>query len=309
MRSKRTLFALFLCVVAFISIGTVQSFALYDNYYVSNFRDFKIAISGAKNTDCIIFENDINLESSVKINTSITLDLNGHTLFLPNNDAVIDIGDKEFDHTEKYTETKPGYFNYEHKKKTVYHPETGTFTEEYVTERVWHPATTVEKTRDVFRYFDDLDIIIKNGKIIRKDGANGEDGKKDTWSDYNGKNGETPREIINMISGTIRFANSMVYAGNGGNGGNGSYQSLIHVPFGGGSGGNGGNGGDGGNVILKTRNECRIFADEISKLIPGKAGKGGEMSKANDSYYIYRGWNGDNGKDGKDGAQILVVTN
>lgn len=96
-----------------------------------------------------------------------------------------------------------------------------------------------------------------------------------------------------------------VYAGNGGDGGDGSYQKLFHIPFfGGGSGGNGGNGAKGGNVIKSTREECKIYMDETTFLIPGEGGNGGNMSRANPDYWLYRGWNGNNGKDGKDGVRI-----
>ena len=309
MKGKKLLSALFLSALTFMSFGAINTFALYDSYYVSNFRDFKVVLSGANHTDYIIFENDINLESSIRINKSITLDLNGHTLYLPNNDAVLYIGDKIFDHTERYTETKFSFFEPEGEIKTSYNTKTQAFETDFFTDVVWFSFKDVEKTKDAFRYFDEVDVIIKNGVIIRKDGADGEDGKSNTWFDYNGKNGETPKEAINMISGILRLENTTIYAGNGGNGGNGSYQSLIHIPFGGGNAGNGGNGGNGGGAIYKTREECKVYGDENSELVPGKPGKGGQSANVNEDYWVYSGWNGFNGKVGKDGAPIWVRIN
>ena len=317
MKVKKLFGALLLSVVTLLASGANQSFAAYDSYFVYNERDFKIAASGARDTDYIIFGSDVYLSNNVKLNSSVTLDLNGYTLYVLNNNAAVHIGDKVFDHTEKYTVTKPGYFSYEKKKRIIEHPDEVYMdddgdiyivpqddTIEYITERVWHPATEEVRYKDIYKYYDNVDIIIKNGKIVHKDGVDGKDGEQNTWSNYNGKDGVKPSEPIKMISGTVRFENILVYAGNGGNGGNGSYQSLIHVPFGGGSGGNGGNGADGGNVIAKYRNECKIVIGNNVELIPGEGGIGGKMSKANSNYWIYRGWNGDNGKNGDEGVKV-----
>ena len=317
MKNKKLLSALFLSVLTFLSSSAINAFAAYDSYFVYDERDLKIAASGANNTDYIVLGNDIFLNSNIKVDSSIVLDLNGYTLYVLNDDAGLNIGVKEFDHTEQYTVRKPGYYSYERKKRIVEHPDEvytddcGNIyilpqddTVEYITERVWHPATEETKYRDIYKYYDDIDVIIQNGRIVKQDGADGKDGVQDTWTNYNGKNGKTPSEPIRMISGTVRFENTLVYAGNGGNGGNGAYQSLIHIPFGGGSGGNGGNGADGGNVIAKYRNECKVIVGDNVELIPGEGGKGGQKAKANSNYWVYRGWNGDNGKNGKDGVKI-----
>ena len=171
------------------------------------------------------------------------MDLNGYTIHIETPDASIVIGKKAFSHTETYTEKVPGYYTREKKIKWKENPdlvvkdEDGMIigvsqkgTKEYETGWVWHPAQEKVKYRDVYQYYDDIDVIIENGVIVGANGRNGRDGKENTWSSYDGEDGETPQEPISMISGTLRLNDMKVFGGNGGNGADLQFQRGKQRP-------------------------------------------------------------------------------
>lgn len=288
-------------------------------FFVSNSRDLALRANGVAEGDKIILTNDIDLDTQIHCKTSFCLDLNGHTISVPTDNEAFIIGQKEFSHVEKYTVTTPGYYTWESKFKTVEHPPkliTNNFgqrvfvhvpsTEEITRVQVWHPETSEVRYRDIYKYNDNIDVIIKNGKVKKLAGNNGKDGIKDVWFDFNGASGATPTAPIQIISGNVRFQNIKVKGGNGGNGGNGSYQALVHLVFGGGNAGNGGNGGNGGGAVYLERKECRAIKDQPSKLVSGKAGKGGKSGEVNPHYWLYSGWTGTDGKDGESSTPVVI---
>ncbi len=282
------------------------------DFFVGSSHELAARVNNAVQGDKIILLNDIELDCEIQFKTSICLDLNSHTVFVPTDNEAIVTGQKEFSHVEKYTITHPGYYTWESKIKTVEHPnkltrnERGELvtvpvapTKETTRVQVWHPETTEARYRDVYEYKDNIDVVIKNGKIKKLAGKNGKDGLIDASDYFNGENGATPAAPIRVISGNIRFSNIKVRGGDGGNGGNGGYQSLIHFIFGGGDGGDGGDGGNGGMAVYLERKECRAIKDPFSKIISGETGKGGKGGKANPNYWLYSGKDGVNGKNGE----------
>lgn len=264
-------------------------------FEVNTSREFSDAIKYAKASDIICLKSDITFDSSLNIDHSVCIDLNGHTVTM-GDECKINIGKKTFSHvhTDKVW----------HEGRTVILPETqydsrGHGRVRFKTE--YEPGYYETSKKDIYNYDNGMEVSISNGGIRKTNGLDGEDGSRDVSRGYDGKNGKTPGAPINVISGTVRFSKVVVRGGNGGNGGKGGYQSLWHIPFGGGSAGNGGNGGNAGAAISKDSPEhgrC-INVEDSSTFVNGKPGKGGEPGIPNPNYWIYRGWKGRHGNDGK----------
>ena len=305
----------FLVVFAVASFN-VRVFAAQDVYWVSNERELKSAVEKAFSYECIRMTDDIEVRGILYIDKSLVLDLGGHTLYLGDTQSSIVAGNKAFSHKEAYEVENPGYYTYE--DEVVYTPGSKiveqdafgtTITETpsqstVVTKRVWHPATVEIRYRDVYNYYDGIEINVENGTIRHIDGLNGRDGIDNSWDDYNGLDGETPSEVFRVISGAVKLKDVDVYGGYGGNGGDGRSQKLIHLPFGGGDGGNGGNGGNGGDVVNLTRKECNLFLYGRTLLTPGQGGKGGQKGNKNSNYWVYSGFKGKDGRNGKAGVAL-----
>lgn len=306
---------LLVCVIAKCNIA---SFASCNIYFVNNQRDLNAAVSQLQDNDFIILVNDVYLEKDLEIDKSVTLDLNGNTIYVTKDDAAIVIGKETLTQEEVCTEKVAGYYSYEDKENVVNVPDK-IFMDNYgniirmqqapitevVREKVWNPPVIEVEYKDVYQYSDEIEVLIRNGEIIHSDGLNGEDGKEDTWLDFDGRDGSTPNEPIKMLAGTLKLFDVAVYGGDGGNGGNGKYQSLLHVPFvGGGAGGNGGNGANGGNAIKILREECNVVANANTIVVPGKAGLGGNSGRPNQNAWLYNGPRGIPGNNGVNGEVV-----
>lgn len=265
---------------------------------VRNSRELGEALRNAKFNDVVRLKNDVNLDCDINLDHSVILDLGGHKLKV-RKDGKITIGKKTFSHKDKHEVYHPGYYRTVADDSYTYDGQ-GHRTGSKVTYRqVWVPGRTEVVYKDVFNYDDNVDVVFKNGVIIKENGLNGRDGSIDVDDGYNGCNGETPNAPISIVSGKLRLQSIFVKGGNGGNGGNGGYQSLWHIPFGGGSAGNGGNGGNGGVAISLESDHAKYSLESDADLVKGKPGKGGKAGQPNPHYWIYRGWKGSDGCDGE----------
>lgn len=265
-------------------------------YDVYDGRGLTEAVRNAGINDEICLQNDIRLLTSLTINHSLILNLNGHTLTVGDNDKAICVGKKFFVRKDKEEIWHEGYY------KTVMDSsykcgKNGKNTYKY--KNVWIPGHSECVYTDVYGYDESVDITFKNGNIVRLSGRNGIDGVEDSDSEYNGYDGETPGVAVAIVSGVLRLESVTIKGGDGGNGGNGGYQSLWHIPFGGGAAGNGGNGGNGGNPIYIEQGHATCSLDSRSLLVKGKPGEGGKAGKPNPNYWIYSGSKGKNGKNGE----------
>lgn len=309
------MFAGLVSFVAFTS--SITSFAIGDIYFVDKEKDLRTVISNVKESDYIILGNDIYLQKDLEIDNSITLDLNGNTIYILKDDASIIVGKKVV--------TKEAISGGKVQEYGMYSDNTQLIesqrrilldgygniikvdleqNDEVDKDGLWNMPTVEVEYRDVISYIDDMDVSIINGKIIHCDGEKGLDGVQDTWIDFDGKDGKTPSEPIKMMSGILKLYDIAVYGGNGGDGGDGKYQALLHIPYGGGAGGNGGKGANGGNVIKFLREECKVFINDNTLIVPGKAGQGGDSGSVNPNWWLYKGLKGRDGKDGLNGQQI-----
>ena len=77
---KKMLYSLAIVVVMVCVVFgcNVKSYAVYNSYFVNDERDLKLAVSTADNTDSIVLTQDIYIQQDIKIESSITLDLNGY---------------------------------------------------------------------------------------------------------------------------------------------------------------------------------------------------------------------------------------
>lgn len=264
---------------------------------VRNSRELSEALRNAKPNDIVRLKNDINLDCDLILDHSVQLDLGGHKLTV-RKDGNIKIGKKTFSHKDKREIYHEGYSkmvaddsysydNRDHVRKKVKY------------RQIWVPGHTETVYTNVYNYDDSIDVLFKNGIIVKANGVNGNDGKIDSDDGYNGYNGETPVAPISIVSGKLHLKSIFVKGGNGGNGGNGGYQSLWHIPFGGGDAGNGGNGGNGGMAISIESDHGKYSLEDDADLIKGKPGKGGKAGEPNPHYWIYRGWKGSDGRDGE----------
>lgn len=280
-------------------------------FRVSNPWELSVCANVVQDGDTIVLEKDIVLESKLNITSSISLDLNGHTILVKGNGAGIEVGCSTFERNEQLFRHVPGHYKVSPVTKTIFSPARYIFTQGrkiYVpasyetvntTERTWIPDRYEPYLKPIYRYNDNVDVIMKNGEIKRFAGDNGKDGEKD--SDYcNGEAGMKPTAPVEIVSGILRLSKMKIKGGRGGNGGNGGYEKLVHFIFGGGNGGNGGNGAKGGYAVYFHREACRLIRDEYSELKAGAPGKGGRGGEPNPNYWVY---SGDEGSDGKDGFE------
>ncbi len=279
-------------------------------FYVSNPWELAVCVNKAANSgDTIVLEKDMVLESELRIKSSMCIDLNGHTLSVKGDGAGIIVGYSEFERNETLFKHIPGYYKTKPVTKTVFSPSKHIFVRGKMihipaswktirtTEKVWIPDKYEPYLKPIYKYNDDLDVIIKNGKIKKSPGDNGKDGEKNSDC-CNGESGKTPNAPVEVMSGTLRLSKVKIKGGRGGNGGNGGYEKIVHFVFGGGDGGNGGNGADGGYAIYIHRKECKLIKDKHTKLESGNPGRGGRGGEPNPDYWVYSGKAGSIGKDG-----------
>lgn len=258
-------------LVVFIAGGVnVQA----ESFNVKNDKSLRNAICNAKSNDTIILDNNITLKENLNIDKSVVLDLNQKTLVVSGDKSSIVIGKKE-----------------QKNKK----------------ERAMNILKLKFKEEDKFNYDDNINIVIKNGIISHSNSLRGKNGKKDSWTDFCGKNGGSPNETIKLESGKLALNDIQINAGNGGNGGNGAYQASVHFIFGGGIGGRGGAAGNGGDAIKILRKTCSIDLGDNVVLKAGKAGKAGKDSEANPNYWVYKSYTLKNSAKAKNGQKINKV--
>lgn len=81
MKKKKELYFFALVVIACVVFGfNANSHALYQNYSVSDERKLKIAVAVADHADEIVLTQDIYIKQDIKIESSVTLDLNGYSI-------------------------------------------------------------------------------------------------------------------------------------------------------------------------------------------------------------------------------------
>lgn len=280
-------------------------------FRVSNPWELVVCVNKAHGGDTVILEKDIVLDSKLNITSSVCLDLNGHTISVKNDGAGIVVGYSKFERNEQLFKHTPGYYELKPTVKSVFVPSKHIFVRgrricvpaswETVstTERIWIPEKYEPYLKPIYKYDDNVDVLIKNGEIKKFPGDKGKDGEID--SDYcNGEVGKTPTAPVEVVSGTLRLSKMKIKGGRGGNGGNGGYEKLVHFIFGGGNGGNGGNGAKGSYAVYIHRKECKFIKDERTELKAGTPGKGGHGGRPNPNYWLYPG---DEGSDGKDGLE------
>lgn len=278
-------------------------------FLVKDSRELEIYASKAQDGDEIILEKDISVDSRVDIKSSVCLNLNNHCLTVKN-EGTLSVGDKAFVRNEKYVRHHKGYYKSEPIYRTIYvageykyingervyvNPHTKTVID---WQDVWHEPRDEVQYRAIYNYFDNVNVVIKNGKIKKEKGLPGKNGLIDSWSSYDGKKGETPNAPVEILSGTLNLNSVKVKGGEGGKGGKGGYSSLSHIFVCGGNAGNGGEGGDGGYAVYIHRKECKLKHDKKSKLKGGNGGEGGKAGKINPNYWVIPGSEGFNGKEG-----------
>ncbi len=279
-------------------------------FHVENPWELAICVNKAHAGETIVLEKDMVLESELNIKSSVCIDLNGHILSVKGERAGIVVGCSKFERNEQLFKHIPGHYKIKPVVKTVLVPARRAITQKgkkvYIpaswqtintTEKVWIPDKYEPYLKPLYKYDDDLDVLIKNGEIKKSPGDNGKDGEKNSDC-CNGDSGKTPKAPVEILSGTLRLSKIKVNGGRGGNGGNGGYEKLIHFIFGGGDGGNGGNGAKGGYAVYIRRKECKLIKDKRTELKAGNPGKGGLGGKPNPNYWVYSGKAGSNGKDG-----------
>ncbi len=283
-----------------------------DTIDVKSSDELMIAVENAKDGDYIVLCNDIVLNRDIEIKSSITLDLNSYSIDVGKDAQQLICGKKKFDHVEDYKVNHPPEVKNVSKDVWVdgdWYVD-GDGVRKYrsghyktVWEKVVVPAWTEHCQRNVYNYYDDVTIKIKNGMISKFSNdlqPKKEDDKYDSFEDTCGKDGKTYKEPLRVISGTVALDNVNILGCDGQNGQDGGYQKLWHVLlFGGGHGGNGGDGGNGSYAIFIERKEAKVVANKRCIIKGGNAGKGGKGSKANPNYLVFSGSDGENGEDGK----------
>lgn len=258
--------------------------------YVSDIFELLQAVDNIRPWGKIFLKNDINMCGiTLRIKKSMVIDLGGHNIYVDNNSGGMIIANKSSVSTTKVIKKYPSDYVWSDKKHEAEKPFLGG--DEY-------ELTVVDyEVKD--KYNDDFYVKIQNGSVIRQDGENGKDGEPDTWLKCSGRDGETPKAPINIISGALSLINMNVTGGNGGKGGNGAHYPWPYLPFLGGCGADGGNGGDGGSAISVSRSEARLIIDKNSKVssgCPGDGGKGGDPGRV---YWRHNSKPGINGESGK----------
>ena len=265
---------------------------------VNSSRQLSEAAKNAKANDVIYLNKDVALDSILNLDHSVQLDLGGHKITVGTGAGII-VGKKTFSHKDKQEIYHPGYYRTLTDYTNIYDAHGHVTGRRQTHRQQWVPGRTETIYKDVYNYDDSVDVIIKNGSIVRVDGLDGRPGLKDVSRGYHGEDGETPSAPIAILSGNLSLESIVVKGGKGGNGGKGGYQSLWHIPFGGGSAGNGGNGGNGGAAVSIDSKDHGHYSLEDTELIKGKPGKGAKAGEPNPNYWLYRGWKGSDGEDGK----------
>ncbi|MDO4199373.1 MAG: hypothetical protein Q4D57_01245 [Clostridia bacterium] len=285
--------------------------------HVADANSFAVAVSNASNGSTIVLDRDIVLDRNVEIRSSVTLDLDGHSILLSRG-AQIKVGAKIYNHTEYYTVDHPGYYTTERKVTYISNPDLAVYdaygnflyyehvpdTEVVSYENVWHDGWTETKSRNVYDYLDHLDVVFMDGNIVGGPGKSGADGVEDTFTDCDGKRGNDGFEAVSIVSGTLRLRNITITGGNGGNGGDGKYQAILHIPFFTGNGGDGGDGGNAGAAVILERKGANLVQEKSVVLKCGTPGHGGKGGPANKNHWVGKGKDGKNGKEGKPVAAI-----
>ena len=286
--------------------------------HVADVNSFVVAATNACAGATIVLDGDICLDRDVEIRSSIFVDLNGYSINLKNGAEII-VGGKVFSHVEYYTEHHPGYYTTEKEVTYVPQPDKPVYDDygqflynkkspdkEVVKYKdVWHEGWSETKSRDVYDYLDNLDIVMKDGWISGSEGKNGSDGIENTFSDCDGHDGEDGSVAVRLISGTLRLSKIDITGGNGGNGGDGKYQAILHIPFFTGNGGDGGNGGKAGPAVIIERSAANLSKGKSVTLNSGIPGHGGKGGPANTHHWVGKGKDGVNGKEGKKVSAVI----
>lgn len=299
---------LIFCILFSLSSIQLTCFAAKNKVtLVKTSDELVLAVSSAKDGDIIKLEDDIVLNESLLIKSSITVDLRFHKIIIRNPDVSIRCT-KHFNITEdyvvnhaphwttKYDETiVPAYSYTDVTGKVVNVPPRTT----YVSKRVLVPGWNEHKKRTVTKYCDDINVTIKNGTIVKTAKIEGENGIYNSFSP-NGQDAKCTAAPISVYSGTLNLEDMKIAGADGGKGGNGNMGKLWHIPFFTGHGGNGGNGADGSPAVYVFRSEVKVSVDELCILLGGKGGKGGRAGRANPNYWLFAGKKGQPGVDGHD---------
>ncbi|GMB10945.1 MAG: hypothetical protein NkDv07_0901 [Candidatus Improbicoccus devescovinae] len=287
------------------SMNTTQKFQVDSESDLLFFSDKK----DIKGINEIILTKDIEITHPVEVPSSVTLDLNGHTITYGNPNVQISIGKKTLlGKVVSKVIHHPGYvINKEENKNIIV---TNGYQTNVIKQTTYKPkvvgAYNSVVYKDVYSYDDDTCVSIRNGTIKGAEAFSVGDKDDAYWiSQAHGTNGETPCPMIVGISGVLKLENVNLIAGNGSNGGNATYSNVWHLPFiGGGNGGHGGNAGNGGSII--SCDHTVVFVDKNTKFIPGLPGEPGRGSGPNPKYWVFKG---STGKDGKPGSCGYVINN
>lgn len=240
--------------------------------YINSSSELAYLIDKASNGDYMILKRDLTLDRCINIKTSITIDLNGHTITTNSGDT----GNKIICGGEIYD-----YYN-------------------------------EDQNCDIYRYIDELKVTFKSGIISGAKAPNGRDGEINGdlyWGEIGSSNDESIRLIsgtIYLCDAKVLGSDG----GDGGNGGYKVLSHLDWLVFNmpyycqdHGDGGCGGNGGDGSYAIWVDRPEARLSLDNSSTISGGKGGEAGKGGTANPNYWV---WSGKNGKDGRNGEDAIA---
>ena len=154
--------------------------------HVFDVNSLAVAASNARDGSVIVLDRDILLDRTIEFRSSVTLDLNGHSITMKNG-ADIQVGAKLFSHTEYYTVNHPGYYTTERKVTYISNPDVAVYdafgrfvcyeavpdTEVVSYVDVWHDGWTETKSRNVYDYLDNVDVVFEDGDIIGENGCNG----------------------------------------------------------------------------------------------------------------------------------------
>lgn len=275
-------------------------------FVVETSRELEICASKAQDGDEIVLKNDLFVDFKLYIKSSICLNLNNHSLTVKDGGVIL-IGDKVFARNEKYVVHQKGYFKLQPTYRTV--RDGGRYKTVTEWNNVWHEPRDEMHYREIYDYSDNVNVIIKDGKIKKEKGLPGQNGVKDSWRDYNGEDGQTPSAPVEVVSGTVNLINAKIKGGEGGNGGKGAYGSLSHLFACGGDAGNGGDGGRGGYAVYLHRKECRLILGKKGKLKGGNGGEGGKAGKIHPGYWVIPGSEGCDGKEGLRGKPYNEINN
>lgn len=274
--------------------------------YVGDIAELKKALNNP-DVDYIMLTRDLSIKESITFpsNRKITLDLRGYTVHFLNPSVQFIMGDK-YTVQVPYTVYHEGYWEEEKiGRETVYgfgaYGEKVIKGEKDVFRKIWIPPYSEVKYKEEYRYSNDAELTVKNGRIIGQDGKNGRSKDKIKFfkSSVSGEDGQTPSALFKAISGKLYISEMELVTGNGGNGGDAFYSAELHIPIlGSGNGGNGGKGGNGGDAF--EAEECEITTVDVNFNF-GKGGKGGKGSEPNPSAWLISGSKGKKGFNGKNG--------